>query len=119
MSSMYTWHIGSTWYTPDLDVVTTDISIFFSHRGKVYFPGLKKSVYNVCQGVNSLSHAAASVADGLPARCFLRGPKKWKYRRETERSITTLTDFIILTVQSYYLLYTYSIPTKLHFILLS
>jgi len=76
VSSMYTWHIGSTWYTPDLDVVATDISIFPTFAGFIY-----RRVKNLCTMFAQELTAcltSASVANRLPAGCFLRSSKSWE-----------------------------------------
>ena len=48
LSSLYTWHICSRWYTSDLHVVTTDIYTLFPSWKQGLYPGIEKMVPSVC-----------------------------------------------------------------------
>jgi len=51
MASMYTWHIGSRWYTSDLCRVTIDTEGFVALWHQTLYPGIEDTGINIylCQ----------------------------------------------------------------------
>ena len=74
---MYRWHMVSIYYMSGLHVVTIHVWAFVPlwHRG--LYPGIKEvSVKCLQPGGDSLTHI--SVGCKLPARCFIRAPRRCK-----------------------------------------
>ena len=76
---MYTWHMCSRWYTPDLHVITIFI-VHLSHCvTKACIPAQNKSQSSVYSQEVTTCLTSVSLANRVPAKRFLMGAKRWKH----------------------------------------
>ena len=78
ISDCCTWHMGSSWYTPDFHIVATDIfDVHHTMAPWIVCQLKKKLVSSVCSQEVTVRFMFVPVANHLVAMCFVRGKKRW------------------------------------------